>query len=244
MSMIISNYLAGIPVPKIAAQYRCSVQTIYNRLRQAGTKPNRDGSSHVLNYARSYLDEFRRRFLDGLLLGDGCIRRQRDDANAFLSLGFKHKEVRDYFVAPFLCYNPWFSHKEPFRAETKRHPDFTKQHNRWYPGGIKTVPSDLQLDPLVCFNWFIGDGNYHQVKRYIRLSIHCFQENEKERLVTLLDRLGFRASLHSDGQLSLTKASSSKFLQYMLVAGQPVPICYRYKFGETNVNKHPPRACC
>lgn len=34
----------------------------------------------------------------------------------------------------------------------------TAQHPRWYAGGIKVVPLDVELTPAVVANWFMGDA--------------------------------------------------------------------------------------
>lgn len=233
MLSTVTDYLAGVSVPEIALKHRCCAQTVYNHLKRENIAPDRDGSVHALEYSVSHFDQFKVRFLDGLLLSDGCLRRQRGDANALLSLGFKYKEVRYYFITPFLCYKPWIADSEfCFRAETKRHPDFTKQYQRWYPSNGKSVPDDLILDPVVCFNWFIGDGNYHQSKKYVRLATCGFSRPERQHLISLLELLGFCASSHKDGQLALTKSTSLEFLKYILSCGQKVPTCYLYKFGD------------
>lgn len=62
----------------------------------------------------------------------------------------------------------WLAHKVQLHLNTisgkqnkiNYHPAITKewpQRERWYPNGVKIVPKDLMLTPLICNRWHVDD---------------------------------------------------------------------------------------
>lgn len=51
-----------------------------------------------------------------------------------------------------------------------------EQRGRWYPNGIKVVPEDLVLTPIVAAHWFMGDGSsrWNTVKGTRTGSVSCY----------------------------------------------------------------------
>lgn len=68
--------------------------------------------------------------------------------------------------------------------------------DRWYPHGIKIVPDDLVLTPIVLANWFIGDGSTSWMRTpaylgvILRLCTNSCTESEVDRLIDMINRLG------------------------------------------------------
>lgn len=68
---------------------------------------------------------------------------------------------------------------------------FTPYKQKWYPEGIKIVPRDLKLTPLICAIWFCDDGSVvytgsNKLGRRISLYTDSFLKEEVEFLQCLL----------------------------------------------------------
>ncbi len=70
---------------------------------------------------------------------------------------------------------------------TKHLDIFTEYYNKWY-NGIKIIPSDLQLDPMLLLTWFLDDGCVvnKNGRLDLKLSTDCFSKIENEFLADLL----------------------------------------------------------
>ncbi len=84
---------------------------------------------------------------------------------------------------------------------------FTSEYYRWYKNGIKHIPEDLILNPLICLIWYIGDGGICNSSKNngqcIKIATNCFDKNEQERI--LLPQLSdFDARLCKAGKNKLT----------------------------------------
>lgn len=145
----------------------------------------------ALDWDSSFMTESMKEFLDGLLLGDGNLNKQKHTQHAHLRIGQKYKECADFFVKPFDVYEPSYSIQKrnniqlnkfngtdkPFKIYishyywTKSHPDFTAQYYRWYIegsewGSKKHVPEDVKITPSSVLIWYLGDGTLDRFKKY------------------------------------------------------------------------------
>ncbi|MFA5054199.1 MAG: hypothetical protein WC565_09080, partial [Parcubacteria group bacterium] len=115
--------------------------------------------------------------LDGLLLSDGSYQRKGDRPTALLRLtqhsrrrGWLDMLVRDLhsngiesFIGEVTKKVSWLEGR--FMPERRydllrslNYAEFVPERVRWYPNGIKAVPPDLRLTPVVLTHWFCGDG--------------------------------------------------------------------------------------
>lgn len=81
---------------------------------------------------------------------------------------------------------------------TRKHQVFHDLRAKWYPDGVKILPDDLKLNPTIVTHWYLQDGNHNKQKSYYKFSTQSFNENEVERLATMLNKL---LGLTSDVQM-------------------------------------------
>lgn len=115
---------------------------------------------------------------------------------------------------------------------------FTTQRPRWYPNGTKSVPKDIQLTPIVCLYWYLGDGGLHYCKskfKGVRLCTNAFLISDIDFLRGKLLDLGFRSFREKKGVIGLSPIQARNFLGY--IGDCPVD-CYRYKWCPDNREKY------
>ncbi|GAI86654.1 unnamed protein product, partial [marine sediment metagenome] len=95
---------------------------------------------------------------------------------------------------------------------------------------IKIIPLDLELTPLTCLMWYIGDGCLGQSgrSRKITLSTQGFAGQEVNQLSSKMKGLGIKTTTCKDKTIYVWARSVSDFLDYI----GPCPVkCYGYKWG-------------
>jgi hypothetical protein len=128
----------------------------------------------ALRYYKASLtmSERQKQLLDGMLLGDAHLERQKGALHARLKIehsvrqakyvAWKHNEWRDWVNIPprerqkrnrlgTVSTNIGFS--------TLSHVEFERFRERFYGDGRKVVPEDLVLTPLSMAVWFMDDGS-------------------------------------------------------------------------------------
>ena len=104
-------------------------------------------------------------------------------------------------------------------------------YRRWYPNGKKIVPRDIVFTPLVCRQWYIGDGSlsHHKDSRpSIILSTNGFSIYDVKWARKQLNKLGFKASRTIQNAIYISVYSTKGFLEY--IGNSPVK-CYLYKWA-------------
>ena len=106
-------------------------------------------------------------------------------------------------------------------------------HKKWYLYGKKIVPRDLELTPITCRQWYIGDGSLQLPKcltflPYIVLCTCGFSIDDVEFLKEKLNNLGFKATRYNCNNLiHISTKSTKNFLSYI----GPCPVnFYQYKW--------------
>ena len=177
-------------------------------------------------------------WLNGELLGDGCLRSRSPYSAKFLYTS-KYLEYCQY-VSDKLesygikkvgkitkrCGNGWTSYNYTSRQYEELYPLYRK----WYPNKKKIVPRDISLIPLMIRQWFIGDGCLIKPKKgnpYITLATNGFTVYDVEWLKEQLIQLGFKVIRQPSNILRISAYSIKKFIEY--IGKSPVE-CYRYKF--------------
>ncbi len=120
-----------------------------------------------------------------------------------------------------------------FSYISKSYDELLEFRNRWYINNKKIVPQEIELAPLVCRQWYIGDGNLLKNKKLIVngysicLATCGFEEYEIFMLIRKLQELGIKASFIKTKRIYITTSSVLDFLNYI----GPCPIdCYAYKW--------------
>ena len=187
-------------------------------------------------------------WLNGELLGDGCLQSPNASTyfisrSARFKYGSKYLEYCQYvsdtlksfgieqvgkinerYNKDFNCYS--------YNYSSRCYVELLPIRKRWYPEGKKVIPRDLKLTPLVCRQWYIGDGCLVR-KKWNRLSItlstYNFPIPATEWLVLELNKLGFKATRRpSNNIIHISAYSTQDFLNYI---GKCPVNCYQYKWS-------------
>jgi len=146
--------------------------------------------------------------LQGSLLGDSYLYHYKKQINSGLAIShasfdeeyvkFKFNLFKEFCKSNIKNQSSFDKrtsktyHKTYFRTQVS--PLFTDFRNRWYPNGIKIVPKDINLTPIVCAIWFCDDGSvvrYGKNKNRLRLQLSTdgFQKEEVEFLAEQLSQI-------------------------------------------------------
>ena len=94
------------------------------------------------------------------------------------------------------------------------------------------MPRDIKLTPLVCRQWYIGDGCLKHPKNgrpYIELSTCGFSISDVSWLVGELNKLGIKTTrCNSNNIIEISTHSTRAFLNYI---GECPVECYKYKWN-------------
>ncbi len=195
-------------------------------------------------------------FLSGELLGDGCLQSRSQWSADYLHSS-KHKEYIDWLSETFNGFGIKQAGKTHetinkqlgnvgYHYASLSYPELLPLQQKWYrPYNpetdianwqykyIKIVPTDIKLTPLVCRQWYIGDGSLHHQKykekvyNYIRLSVMCFSVTDIEFLVGKLHNIGFESHWTKQNEIYVSAESTPLFLDYI---GKCPIKCYEYKW--------------
>ena len=208
----------------VAKILQCSVDTVQRNLREYGI-PSRQ-PLQWMQHEPLILNQEQIEVLRGALLGDGSLIIHKNSRNPYFTYTSKSYQHVEYVCTRLFgknaterirsldCYDKRTNkvyHRYVFKSLTN--PVFVNEYYRWYPDGIKHVPSDIVLTPLTCLIWYIGDGSLISGKytQDIKLSTHCFPKSEQETL--LLPKLSnFLATIHIAGK---SKAGELQYAIYI-----------------------------
>jgi len=189
--------------------------------------------------------------IDGELLGDGCVQQSREGYFSFTYstvnkeyIEYLHKYIANKTNSRSSVYK--YEKNKPHFINGKKvvgkqsygfavsHKIFKFFRKRWYPNGKKIVPSDLELNPLVCRHWHIGDGCiYNQSTLEIVLYTNCFSKEHVEILISkleekkILSRLNVANKKKEAYVIRMSKENVIKFLKY---CGDCPTKSYEYKW--------------
>jgi len=231
-------YQMGYTSTEIAKIFGVCDWTIRDRLKKQGIKIRSRGKR--LN--QEYISSRQLEVLDGEMLGDGCLSLRKRYKNAYIEWHLKRLGHVELLCHEFENLDPSFhtryDNKNGWKLWTKCNPGLTQQYKRWYPNKVKIVPRDLELTPLVCYHWYIGDG-YFSKNHAIDLYSLGFTKEDNEYLITLLSKIGISGTLritnkYESGEkyfIFLGKMEAKKFLEYI---GPCRTQDYNYKWTEND----------
>lgn len=181
-------------------------------------------------------------WLYGELLGDGCLQSYCP-YSARICYSSKYPEYIEYVRDTLKSFGIEQSGKIRKNHLTDRGMDcYIYQYNsltysellsiyrRWYPNGKKIVPRDIVLTPLVCRQWYIGDGclTHHKDSRpSIVLATNGFSIYDVKWVTKQLNKIGFKAKRTIQNAIRISVYSTKDFLEY--IGNCPVE-CYQYKW--------------
>lgn len=202
-------------------------------------------------------------FLIGELLGDGhldslgkfsaCFMRGSSRKNylewvsrqlALFGIGQSGKILKQILKFPgrekdYIC----------FHYSSKRYVELKPLHSKWYRKArkdekgntsrqrrwVKVVPRNLELTPLTCLMWYLGDGCVNS--RSVNLNTLGFSVLEVDFLRDLLGKLGFETTRFKSKIIHILTKSAKDFLNYI---GECPVKCYKYKWQLGHKNKRKP----
>ena len=205
-------------------------------------------ATRSLNYEENILENnpIAKQVIDGLLISDGWIANQEKELCHRFSFGSAQKEFVEYCREKLLCFNPSEINKtessfcsargyekEFWSFSTANHPDITKQRIRWYVNGIKIIPRDLIITPLVLRLWYYGDGsivnNRENNSCVVRLSTDGFAREDVEFAIEQLKiQANIECAITGDGRIRVNSDCISNFFNY--IGFKSDLQCYCYKF--------------
>lgn len=187
--------------------------------------------------------------LQGGLLGDSYLYHYKNQINSGLAIGhtsfdeeyvkYKFDLYKD-FCKSNIKYQSYFDKRtnktySKFCFRTQVSEVFTDFRNKWYPNGVKIVPQDIKLTPIVCAIWFCDDGSVVKCgknKNRLRLQIATdgFQKEEVDFLATNLSEIlgsTFKVSRKINHYyIYASHETTVKFIKYI----EPVfPSCMKRK---------------
>lgn len=180
-------------------------------------------------------------WINGELLGDGCLQ-SRSKYSAQFTYTSKHLKYCEYVKNTLEFFgilggkiNKRY-HKNlgniTYHYRSLCYPELLVIRKKWYPKGKKIVPKNIELTPLICRQWYIGDGSLlHQEKKrpHLYLATNGFTILDVEWLVKQLIKLGFKTTRQPALNIvSISVYSTKSFLNYIGVC--PVE-CYSYKWN-------------
>lgn len=242
------------PSTQIAKEIGCCDLTVRVKLRFRGI-PIRD-RHHQFPGNHVDLTEDLLEYLDGTLLGDGCLT-PKTVVSARYSLGQKHLSYL-LWVSDFLSRHglKQMGRIRPYRKIlfSKRknqniiyyshnysscsYRELRGQYDRWYPGGKKRIPEDVKLTPLSIRTWFLEDGTVERDKRskgakVVTLCTDSFTDRGRKILIDALKERLDTAHVHirAGNRIAFgAKETVRKFFDYILPLSQELEADYGYKY--------------
>jgi len=227
---------------QIAKLCNCNKSIIWYWLRKFNIQiRSRNDAQHLVRGSHCNLTIEARQWIDGELLGDGCLRPY-SKYSAHFSYTSKHLEYINYIsdtLESFGIRQAGLIHKRKdkkwnnysYHYDSLCYEELLSIYNRWYPNEHKRIPRDLRLTPLVLRQEMIGDGclvHKKKVRPYILLCTCGFSISEVEWLVKQLIKLGFQSIRQvRNNIIGISTSSTKQFLDY--IGSCPVK-CYQYKW--------------
>jgi len=180
-------------------------------------------------------------WINGELLGDGCLASQ-SLCSAHFQYGSKYLEYIKHISDTLTSYNinqlgniRKYCNKEwgnySYSYSSSNYAELYPIYKQWYPEGKKIIPKDIELTPLTCRQWYIGDGSLDCQKKQkpcIKLATCGFTISDVNWIIKELTKLGFKAMRQKyNNTIRISTYSTKKFLDYI---GNCPTKCYQYKF--------------
>jgi len=209
----------------------------------------------------------RRRALEafeGMMLGDAGLRMPRGGDNAFFDIAKSGRKLKiptpkllKYLrhvgrVLAQLGIESCDGHPKVFTRTDARGSSYdycdlstrtcsflTGQYHRWYPCGVKEVPSSFALTPVSLAYWFMDDGSSSRdgVTVRAKLAANCFSLDSVQLLEAELGKLGLltrREKYMNKGSGAgiriVVRALSTDRLMEMVGPHIVIPYMYKIKY--------------
>ena len=195
---------------------------------------------HLAQINHSNLSPIPIEWINGELLGDGCLHSYSKYSAIFV-YGSKHLEYIEYIRDTLKSYGieqmgkiyKQIDKKQgnvSYHYSSRSYPELLTIYKHWYPKGKKVVPKDIVLTPLVCRQWYIGDGSLAHPKysKNIILSTYGFYIKDVKWLTKQLNKVRIKANRQKKNAIHISANSVKNFLEYI---GECPTKCYQYKWA-------------
>lgn len=183
---------SGYSAKKIANIYGVTPAAILHRMEQEDIPRRSLRDSQLLRQHGEIIEEPKidgemKQYIDGLLLSDFSISLNK---NPYLYGSITHRHIDWAFhifhtFDTFCFYPSIYSGKRDFQVATARFKTFADFRERWYKGGRKIIPNDIEISSSFVANWYLGDGQRKKDDSIV-LHTNCFK---KEEVDFVADRL-------------------------------------------------------
>ena len=179
----------------------------------------------------------------GTLLGDGYLRIISGKFNAFLEINhsFKQKDYVDWKYSQLQNISgkppstrPGKNGRVAYRFYTRQLPYLTDLYNRFYQSGIKVVPENLVLNPLILAVWFMDDGSKCR-DNDLYLNTQQFSLESQYRLINKLRDFGLEAGLNKDKEYKRIRMFKSSIKRFEDLVWPHIIPSMGYKIGDDPV---------
>jgi len=250
-------YTKGLNRRQTAEKLLCSQDLIAYRIKKMGLLPKsmsdcvEAGKKRTVNISKKLLE-----IIDGELLGDGYIWRNKNQGSFRESVGYNKKPWITYLSnimnnndipivgdKIYLKKPSGKSKNQTWSFGTVNVMELGDIHKLWYvenkeydknlPNSfsnrkfIKTVPKNLTLTPTSLLHWYIGDGSVGKGGGCV-LYTQGFTYNEVEFLrLRLKEDLNIVTSNYNGNTIGVPRAEREKMLK---IIGPCLVDCYKYKW--------------
>lgn len=218
--------------------------TIHRWLKKFGIDlRNPGGRSNHVELASEAIE-----FLEGTLLGDASLSA-KSSMSACVQLSSHFYGYAAWFsqqlanwgieqVGKLSAYDGGYNTDTAgpgYKYYSKHYVELKPLRDKWYPHGVKTVPRDLILTPLVVRQWWIDDGHV-DIKRGKPNCTAVFNTNDLsqddvEWLVKQLNQLGILCHRRpSNNTIGLTVEGTPRLLEYIGPCPKGIQSFYGYKW--------------
>lgn len=234
--------------PKIARKLGCTSTTVYKWMGRLHILVRSLSESAII--ARSNhvnLTSEASEFIAGLMLGDGHLDRHKwssaycDSSKSKGYLEWLSKELAHFGIEQ--CGRIKRQEKDThfpdrvqrtvaFHYNSRCYIELKALRSKWYRP-TKIVPENLQLTPLVCRMWYLGDGGLSFTDYSVRVcfATQSFIPKEIDFLIYLLRRLGLKAARWKDKTLSISAKNTKDFFDYIGPCPEEIKSIYGYKWA-------------
>ncbi len=177
-------------------------------------------------------------FIEGFMLGDGCITITPEGKSGVYSHTDKNKQYIEWLKIELKlmgidCAEIKKTSDKYWSIKTKNYREFVYFRKRWYPDDKIKIPLDYLITPIGIFNWYIGDGSYRKYtgKGGGEKVVICsqFDHYGKIRIAEQLKLIGIDNSVYPDC-IYIKKSGRKAFFKYINNHNYSIPQCYEYKF--------------
>jgi hypothetical protein len=184
----------------------------------------------------NFSDE-QKQIFDGIMISDGSLEFPHTFGSR-LTLGFKYKETLERIIFDLnnMEYCPIYEYdyiekrtgNRIINFFTKTHTSSTlfSEYNRWYKDGIKIIPKDINLTPLLCYWWYVMDG--YIVGGNINLCTDSFLLEDIKFIQNLFSKINIKCSITQRNRIRFNKKETINYFNY--IKDIKIQKEYEYKF--------------